>query len=143
MTIARGGGGCVFGVTRAGFRTPSDLDVGGDVEKPELEVVDGETEEEPVLPFPGLGAIGIATSTVLLYAGYPSHCLPERTHLLHCGLVSSHFTLRFLQLLQPVLTFGRLALLAFVFDLAAVVPGSILLSARPYTSLAINQPLVA
>jgi hypothetical protein len=49
-----------------------------------------------------------------------------------------------LQLLQPVLTFGRLALLAFgLLDLAAAVLGSILLSARPYTSLAINQPLVA
>jgi hypothetical protein len=49
-----------------------------------------------------------------------------------------------LQLLQPVLTFGRLALLAFgLFDLAAAVPGSILLSGRLYTSLAVNQPLVA
>ena len=86
------GGGCGLCTTRVGFRTASDLDVGGDEERPELEVVDGETEEEPVLP--GLGAIGIATSTVRLYAGYPSHCLPDRTHLLHCGLVSSHFTLR-------------------------------------------------
>lgn len=65
-----------------------------------------------LVPF-GRGAIGIATSTVRLYAGYPSQVLPERTHLLHCGRVSSHLTLRFLQLLQPVLTFGRLAL----FDL--------------------------
>jgi hypothetical protein len=96
LTTARGGGGCGFCTARDGFRTVSDLDVGGDVENPELEVVDGETEEEPVLPLPGLGAIGIATSTVLLYAGNPSHRLPERTHLLHCGLVSSHFTLRFL-----------------------------------------------
>lgn len=93
MTIARGGGCCLCCTTRVGLRTAGDLDVGGDEEKPELEVVDGETEEEPV---PGLGAIGIATSTVRLYAGYPSHCLPDRTHLLHCGLVSSHFTLRFL-----------------------------------------------
>ena len=99
LTIARGGGGggrggCGFCATRGGIRAASDLDVEGNVEKPELEVVDGEAEEETLLPLPGLGAIGIATSTVLLYAGYPSHCFPERTHLLHCGLVSSHFTLR-------------------------------------------------
>jgi hypothetical protein len=45
---------------------------------------------------PGRGTIGIATPTALLYAGYPSHSLPDRIHLLHCGLVSSHFTLRIL-----------------------------------------------
>jgi hypothetical protein len=45
-----------------------------------------------------------------------------------------------LQLLQPVLTFGRLALLAFgLFDLAVGVPGSILLSGRPlHRSQSIN-----
>jgi hypothetical protein len=48
-----------------------------------------------------------------------------------------------LQLLQPVLTLGRLALLAlWPFDLAAAaaaaIPVSILLSGRPYTSLAAN-----
>jgi hypothetical protein len=90
--MARGGGGCGLCTTRVGFRTVNDLDVVGDEEKTALEDVDG--EKEPLLP--GLGAIGIATSTVRLYAGYPSHCLPDRTHLLHCGLVSSHFTLRFL-----------------------------------------------
>lgn len=115
------------GLVRAGTRS---FDFGGD-EEDEDDVVDtGEVVEEP-----GRGAIGTATSTVLLYAGYPSHCLPDRTHLLHCGLVSSHLTLRFLvegrkqkrgrspgvvesgthlQLLHPVLTFGRLALLCFV-----------------------------
>jgi hypothetical protein len=32
---------------------------------------------------PGRGEIGIETSTVLLYAGYPSHFLFDRRHLLH------------------------------------------------------------
>ena len=71
---------------RGGLLT-SSFDFGGDEE---AEEEDGDTTE------PGRGAIGIATSTVLLYAGYPSHRLPDRTHLLHCGLVSSHLTLRFL-----------------------------------------------
>lgn len=75
---------------------------------------------------PGRGAIGIAASTVLLYAGYPSQCLPDRTHLLHCGLVSSHLTLRFLQLLQPVLTLGLLALRCLAgFTFAALPADSI------------------
>jgi hypothetical protein len=51
--------------------------------------------EEAAIPF-GRGAIGTATSSVLLYAGYPSHFLPDRTHFIHCGRVSSHLTLRFL-----------------------------------------------
>jgi hypothetical protein len=54
----------------------------------------GEVEEDAMVP--GRGAMGIAISVVRLYAGYPSHCFPDRTHLLHCGLVSSHLTLRFL-----------------------------------------------
>ncbi len=70
-----------------------DLDAGGDDPKP----VHDETS------FLGRGAIGIVTSKFLFCTGYPSHCLPDFTHLLHCGLVSSHLTRRFLQLLHPVL----------------------------------------
>lgn len=91
----------------------------------------------------GRGAIGTAGSPTLLYAGYPSHCLPDLTHLVHCGRVSSHLTLRilkvevssppveslspaewfaYLQLLHPVFTLGRLALLALtVFSSAPVI----------------------
>jgi hypothetical protein len=69
------------------------LVVGGD----DSDEVKGGEGKEAVPSSRGRGAIGIATSTVRLYAGYPSHCLPDLTHLMHCGLVSSHFTLRFLQ----------------------------------------------
>jgi len=119
--------------TRAFIRTDGSFvtrfDFGGDEEDEDDVVGAREAVEEP-----GRGAIGIATSPVLLCAGYPSHCLPDRTHLIHCGRVSSHLTLRFLvkgrkqkrgrspgvassthlQLLHPVLTFGRLALLCLV-----------------------------
>lgn len=82
-----------------GLLTRSDLEVGGeDVEA----VEDGEVDWEEMDC--GRGAIGAGASPVArLYAGYPSQTLPDRTHLLHCGLVSSHLTLRFLQLLHPVL----------------------------------------
>jgi hypothetical protein len=40
-------------------------------------------EEEYDAEEPGRGEIGIETSTVLLYAGYPSHFLLDRRHLLH------------------------------------------------------------
>jgi hypothetical protein len=42
----------------------------------------------------GCAAIGIAISTFLLYAGYPSQIRREFTHFIHWGLVSSHLTLR-------------------------------------------------
>ncbi len=68
------------------------LILGGEDVKDAEETDGGEAvEEESSAP---RGAIGIGTSVVLLYAGYPSHRLPDRTHLLHCGLVSSHFTRR-------------------------------------------------
>jgi hypothetical protein len=82
-----------LGSVRGGLLT-SSCDLGGDVE--EAEEDGGDVDIVELVEGPGQGAIGIATSTVLLYAGYPSHCLPDRTHLLHCGLVSSHLTLRFL-----------------------------------------------
>jgi len=117
-----GGVGRGFGIGRcAGFLTTIDLDAGGGggwgciVAAVDEAIAGGDVEEDAMLLPPGRGAIGIATSPVLLYAGYPSQVLPERTHLLHCGLVSSHLTLRFLQLLQPVLTLGRLALLDLTF----------------------------
>lgn len=84
-------------------------------------------------PEPGTtrGRRGTTAPVVRLYDAYPSHTLPERSHLEHCGLSSSHLTLRilsekseiskgakrvprnnsYLQLLHPVLTLGRLALL--------------------------------
>jgi len=74
----------------------------------------------------GRGAIGIAISTVRLYAGYPSHCLPDLTHFVHCGRVSSHLTLRFLQLLHPVFTLGLLALLALTVLVLSSVTGMLL-----------------
>jgi hypothetical protein len=81
--------------TRAFIRTDGGFvtrfDFGGDEEDEDDVVGAREAVEEP-----GRGAIGIATSPVLLCAGYPSHCLPDRTHLIHCGRVSSHLTLRFL-----------------------------------------------
>lgn len=64
----------------------TDLILGGE-ETEEMECGEAESSE-------ARGAIGIGTSVVLLYAGYPSHSLWDRTHFKHCGLVSSHFTLR-------------------------------------------------
>ena len=63
-------------MTRGCFRTGC-LVAGGD---PAVEEEDTEEEENDPEGFSGLGAIGMADSTVLLYAGYPSHCRPERTH---------------------------------------------------------------
>lgn len=54
-------------------------------------------DEEAASLSRGRGAIAIATSPGRLYAGYPSHCRPDLTHLVHCGRVSSHLTLRFLR----------------------------------------------
>lgn len=112
----------------------------------EVEMGD-ECDDEAASLSRGRGAIGIATSPIRLYAGYPSHCLPDLTHLVHCGRVSSHFTLRFLrglvskctrtrtrywvmavkfaylQLLHPVFTFGRLCLLALTVLVASSPPG--------------------
>ncbi len=51
-------------------------------------------EKEGGLVCIGLGARGNMTSPALFIAGYPSHCRPDRTHLMHSGLVSSHLTLR-------------------------------------------------
>lgn len=97
------------------------LILGGE-EVEEVEAIDvGEDVEDEASE--ARGAIGIGTSVVLLYAGYPSHLLPDRTHLLHWGRVSSHLTLRALQLLHPVLTLGRLALRCLLA--LAVVPDSI------------------
>jgi len=72
-----------------------DFLVGGD--EVEFDAGDECEGEEPASLPGGRGAMGIATSTVLLYAGNPSHCLPDLTHFVHCGRVSSHFTRRFLQ----------------------------------------------
>jgi hypothetical protein len=55
-------------------------------------------EIELLLCSRGRGAIGTAASPVLLYAGYPSHCLPDLTHFVQNGLFSSHFTLRILRI---------------------------------------------
>ncbi len=60
---------------RGGFLT-SAFDFGGDDE----EAADDDGDIVTVIAESGRGAIGIATSTVLLYAGKPSHFLPDRTH---------------------------------------------------------------
>jgi hypothetical protein len=78
------------GTLRRGCLLASSAEFGGEDEE------DEEVDIMVAVEEPGRGAIGIAASTVLLYAGYPSQCLPDRTHLLHWGLVSSHLTLRFL-----------------------------------------------
>ncbi len=56
------------------------LVAGGDAA--EEEVVDA-GDPDPAEDPSGRGAIGITASFVLLNAGYPSQCLPDRTHLLH------------------------------------------------------------
>ncbi|MAD83720.1 MAG: hypothetical protein CL912_12230 [Deltaproteobacteria bacterium] len=63
-------------ITLGCFRTGC-LVAGGDPAVEEKEDIEEENDPEG---FSGLGAIGMADSTVLLYAGYPSHCRPERTH---------------------------------------------------------------
>jgi hypothetical protein len=78
----------VRGAARETFLTIG-LILGGE-ETEELEDIEGGDEESSK----ARGAMGIGTSVVLLYAGYPSHRLPDRTHFKHCGLVSSHLTLR-------------------------------------------------
>lgn len=107
-----------------GFLTIIDFFVGG--EAVAFDAGDECDDEDAKSTSRGRGAIGIAISTVLLYAGYPSHCLPDLTHFVHCGRVSSHLTLRFLQLLHPVLTFGLLALLALTVREFSSVPGILL-----------------
>lgn len=87
------GGGVCFCIGRGGgFLTIIVLTAGGGV----VEALE-EFEEYAGAYSLGRGAIGIAISTVLLYAGYPSQCLPDLTHFIHCGRVSSHLTLRFLR----------------------------------------------
>lgn len=71
------------------------LILGGE-EVEELEAIDGGEDVEDDAS-EARGAIGMGTSVVLLCAGYPSHRLPDRTHLLHWGRVSSHLTRRALQ----------------------------------------------
>lgn len=62
----------------------------------EAGVMAGGDVEEDAIPS-GRGAIASTTSPALLYAGYPSHVRPDRTHFIHCGRVSSHLTLRSLR----------------------------------------------
>jgi hypothetical protein len=50
----------------------------------------------------GVGSGGVCS--------YPSHLRPVDVHRLQLGLISSHLTLRILQVVQPVRTFGLLAL---------------------------------
>lgn len=66
-----------FDAGRGGFLI-SSFDFGGDEEDE-----DDDADIVAVVVEPGRGAIGIAISPVLLCAGYPSHFLPDRTHLLH------------------------------------------------------------
>lgn len=94
-------GGCVrggagrfrTGLLGLGGESPEDLDVGLDGD------VADEDEVPPLSLRDGAGAIGVMNSVARfrgLKAGYPLHVLPDFTQLLHCGLVSSHLTLRFL-----------------------------------------------
>ena len=71
-------GRCVL-IGRCSFRTTVGRTVRADVNDPVPEVLDAAIE---MLPPPGRGAIGIAVSRTLLYAGYPSQVLPERMQLL-------------------------------------------------------------
>jgi len=112
---------------------------GGEDEE-ELEAID-DGEEVDDEASEDRGAIGISTSVVLLYAGYPSHLLPDRTHLLHWGRVSSHLTLRALQLLHPVLTLGRLALRCLL--VLAVVPVSIVQICAVHMHCSPSNPSIA
>jgi hypothetical protein len=66
-------------IGRWSLRTTIGLTAGGDAEEPERELL-GDVIDVPLVP--GRGAIGIADSRTLLYAGYPSQRLPERTQLL-------------------------------------------------------------
>jgi hypothetical protein len=65
------------------FVTTIDFLAGGDDEF--VDEDEGDPDDDPLLlgPAPGFGAIAIGTSTTLLYAGYPSHCLPDLTHFWH------------------------------------------------------------
>lgn len=136
-----GGVGRNLTVVRGVLLTSIAREVGGDVVDDEPEGDDPD-EDALLLEPPSFGAIAIGTASTLLYAGYPSHCLPDRTHFWHCGRVSSHFTLRFLQLLHPVLTFGRLALLAFSALADLALPKSAMMKLfRPYALLASHPSL--
>ncbi len=88
------GGVGLGGWTRDGFLTMIVFVDGGDTD--DLDVADD--PDDVLLPSRGRGAIGTATSPVRLWAGYPSHLRPDLTHFVHCGLVSSHLTRRFLKL---------------------------------------------
>jgi hypothetical protein len=114
---------------------------GGGEDVEELEAIDDGGEEVDDEASEDRGAIGIGTSVVLLYAGYPSHLLPDRTHLLHSGRVSSHLTLRALQLLHPVLTLGRLALRCLLA--LAVVPVSIVQICAVHMHCSPSNPSIA
>lgn len=84
-------GTCITRRRIIGFTAEGD----GDFEEDEIETED----MDPDGRISGRGAIGMADSTVLLYAGYPSHCRPDRTHLIpaavsrHASIPTSEHTL--------------------------------------------------
>ena len=58
------------------------LTMGGEVE--DVDEDEGEPAEYAVVAVePYFGAIAMGVASTLLCAGYPSHCLPDRTHLQH------------------------------------------------------------
>lgn len=59
------------------------------------------------------GCMGTIAAAFVGGSGYPSQTRPNLWHRRHCGFVSSHLTRLVLQVIHPLLTFGRLALALF------------------------------